>query len=72
MRVFGSLEFAHVNQGELDARVVKCVFIGYLDVVKGYKLWRLDLRESKCFISRDVTFDETRVRMMCKILEGSD
>ena len=38
LKVFGSLAFAHVKQGKLDARAVKCVFIGYPEGVKGYKL----------------------------------
>ena len=38
LKVFGSLAYAHVKQGKLDARAVKCVFIGYPEGVKGYKL----------------------------------
>jgi len=41
LKVFGSLAFAHVKQGKLDARAVKCVFIGYPEGVKGYKLWKI-------------------------------
>lgn len=37
--------------------------------MKGYKLWRLELGEARCFVSRDVIFDETRMVMMCKDLE---
>lgn len=44
---------------------------GYPDDVKGYKLWKkselqLESGEQKCIISRDVTFDETRMGMMTK------
>jgi len=66
LKVFGSLAFAHVKQEKLDARAVKCVFIGYLEGVKGYKLWKLELGETRCIISRDVTFDESRMAMLSK------
>ncbi|MCI50088.1 hypothetical protein A2U01_0071332, partial [Trifolium medium] len=48
---------------------VKCVFIGYPEGVKGYKLWKMGPGGSKLIISRDVTFDETRMGMKCKDLE---
>src|SRR4030067_1462565 len=67
LKVFGSLAYAHIKQDKLDARAVKCVFIGYPEGVKGYKLWRMDSGGgSKFIISRDVTFDETRMGMKCK------
>jgi len=66
LKVFGSLAFAHVKQGKLDARAIKCVFIGYPEGVKGYKLWKLELGETRCIISRDVTFDESRMTMLSK------
>ena len=66
LKVFGSLAFAHVKQGKLDARAVKCVFIGYPEGVKGYKLWKLELGETRCIISRDVTFDESKMAMLSK------
>jgi len=71
LKVFGALAFAHVRQDKLDARVVKCIFIGYPEGVKGYKLWKMEPGGSKFIISRDVTFDETCMRMKCKDLETS-
>jgi len=70
-KVFGALAFAHVKQDKLDARVVKCIFIGYPEGVKGYILWKMEPGGSKFIISRDVTFDETRMGMKCNDLETS-
>ena len=71
LKVFGSLAFAHVKQGKLDARVANCVFIGYPKEVKGYKLWKLKPGETRCIISRDVTFDESRMAMLSKELKDN-
>ncbi|WVZ13024.1 hypothetical protein V8G54_017554 [Vigna mungo] len=62
LRVFSSLAFAHVRGDKLDSRAAKCIFLGYAEGVKGYRLWRLD-SPSKLIISRDVIFDETRMTM---------
>ena len=61
LRVFGCLAYAHIKQDKLEARAERCIFIGYLIGVKGYKLWRLEGVGQKCFISRDVVFDETKM-----------
>ena len=50
---------------------MKCIFISYPEGVKGYKLWKMEPVRSKFIISRDVTFDETRMGMKCKDLETS-
>jgi hypothetical protein len=42
LRVFGCDSYVHVpkeNMSKLDKKVEKCIFIGYKDGVKGYKLW---------------------------------
>lgn len=39
LKVFGCLAYAHLKQDKLEARAFKCVFIGYLVGVKGFKLW---------------------------------
>ena len=59
LQVFGCVAYAHQKQGKLDARAKKCMFVGYPEGVKGYKLWYKDGGSSKCFISRDVVFRES-------------
>lgn len=61
LKVLGCLAYAHVKQDKLDPRAIKCVFVGYPNGIKGYKLWCLDTQ--KFFVSRDVTFDETKFPM---------
>jgi hypothetical protein len=44
LRVFGCDDYVHVpkeNRSKLDKKAEKCIFIGYKDGVKGYKLWNL-------------------------------
>ncbi|PPR84446.1 hypothetical protein GOBAR_AA36262 [Gossypium barbadense] len=59
LRVFGCPAYAHVNEGKLKPRAKKCIFLGYGQGVKGYRLWCPDPVSSKFIISRDVTFDES-------------
>ncbi|GJU62225.1 retrovirus-related pol polyprotein from transposon TNT 1-94 [Tanacetum coccineum] len=59
LRIFGSVAYSHVNQGKLKPRAIKCIFLGYPDGVKGYRLWRLDDVKPKIIISRDVVFNES-------------
>lgn len=42
LRIFGCEAFVHIhkeNQSKLDPKAQKCIFIGYGENVKGYKLW---------------------------------
>jgi hypothetical protein len=42
LKVFGCDPYVHVpkeNRSKLDNKVEKCIFIGYKDGMKGYKLW---------------------------------
>ncbi|KAG8489067.1 hypothetical protein CXB51_017037 [Gossypium anomalum] len=57
LKIFGCPAYAHVDNGKLEPRSIKCVFLGYKASVKGYKLWCPENR--KVVISRDVVFDET-------------
>ncbi|KAK4388794.1 hypothetical protein Sango_2216400 [Sesamum angolense] len=39
LRIFGCSAFVLQNGDKLDPRAKKCIFIGYHDGVKGYRLW---------------------------------
>jgi hypothetical protein len=38
LRVFGCTAYAHVDNGKLEPRAVKCIFLRYQPSVNGYKL----------------------------------
>ena len=58
LRIFGCPAYMHVNEGKLEPRAKKCIFLGYASGVKGYRLYCPDPKSPKFVISRDVTFDE--------------
>ena len=57
LRVFGCTAYAHVDNGKLEPRAVKCIFLGYKSGVKGFKLWNPETQ--KVVISRNVIFNES-------------
>ena len=67
LKMFGCPTYAHVDNGKLEPRSVKCIFLGYKFGVKDYKLWCLETK--KLVINRDVIFDET---FMIKVLAPKD
>jgi hypothetical protein len=57
LKVFGCDAFAHVPKEKrikLDKKAVKCIFIGYKEGMKGYKLW--DPASRRTVYSRYVVF----------------
>ena len=59
MRVFGCIAYAKVpdaKRGKLDAKGTKCLFLGYCEGTKAYRLMCIETR--KIIRSRDVVFDE--------------
>jgi hypothetical protein len=49
LRVFGCDAYVHVpkeNRSKLDKKAEKCIFIGYKDGVKGYKLWNPETKKT--------------------------
>jgi len=57
LRIFECPVYAHVNNGKLAHRAVKCMSLGYASESKGYRMWCPKFK--KTIQSRDVTFDET-------------
>ncbi|KAK9109634.1 hypothetical protein Sjap_017694 [Stephania japonica] len=67
LHVFGSPVYAMYNAQEttkLDPKSRKCLFLGYADGVKGYRLW--DSTTHKVVVSRDVLFTEDKVQQIEK------
>ena len=48
-----------MNEGKLEPKAKKCIFLGYANGVKCYRLWCLDSKFSKFLINRDVTFNKS-------------
>ncbi|KAL0381125.1 UNVERIFIED_CONTAM: hypothetical protein Sangu_0176800 [Sesamum angustifolium] len=61
LRVFGCSVFVHQSVDKLEPRSQKCVFIGYPEGVKGYRLWLRRQTGFKVLISKDVVFNETEM-----------
>ena len=60
LRTFGCTAYVHVDpekRDKLDAKVVKCYFIGYGSDLFGYRFW--DDKNKKIQRHCDVTFDES-------------
>jgi hypothetical protein len=38
LRAFGCTAYAHIDNGKLEPRAAKCIFLVYQSGVKGYKL----------------------------------
>ncbi|PRQ56600.1 putative RNA-directed DNA polymerase [Rosa chinensis] len=58
-RVFGCVAYVHLyknQRSKLDARALKCVFVGYGSHQKGYKCYHP--QSQKFYVTMDVTFNE--------------
>lgn len=59
LKVFGSTVYTHIpkeKRKKLDKKAEKCIFVGYSDTVKGYRVYNPDKRCVK--VVRDVYFNE--------------
>ncbi|KAL6346168.1 hypothetical protein AAG906_027902 [Vitis piasezkii] len=64
LRIFGCTAYVHQSEGKLEPRSIKCIFLGYLEGVKGYRLWNKESLGVKIIISRDVVFNENEMLSM--------
>ena len=62
--MFGSVGYVYQNKGKLKARVAKCIFVGFTEGVKGFKL--LHPTNKRFIISSDVLFRESEMFMLEK------
>jgi len=63
LHIFGCLVYVMYNSQErtkLDPKSRRCIFLGYVDGVKGYRLW--DPTARKVVVSRDVIFAENELQ----------
>lgn len=58
LRVFGCTAFAHQSEGKLEPRALKCVFLGYGEGVKEYRLRVIETKGYKIIISKNIVFNE--------------
>lgn len=58
LRTFSYAAFSHQSVGKLEPRYIKCVFMGYPEGVKGYRLWDRSVKGFRMITSRNVTFNE--------------
>ncbi|KAJ0801453.1 putative RNA-directed DNA polymerase [Helianthus annuus] len=72
LRNFGCLCFSTIlhDSDKFSYNAEKCVFIGYSNFKKGYKLWSLDSK--KFFFSRDVKFYESVYPFKIKTLDNQE
>jgi hypothetical protein len=73
IKVFGCDAYVHVpkeNRSKLDKKPKKCIFIGYKDGLKGYKLW--NPKTKKVVYSRDVVFREIKDVVKQEVLPSKE
>lgn len=66
LKLFRGLVHVYINLDKLDAKIVKCIFIIYLECVKSYKLWKVEPGESKFIINIYITLWETHMEITNK------
>ncbi|KAG8496956.1 hypothetical protein CXB51_008162 [Gossypium anomalum] len=70
LKIFRCPAYAHIDNGKLESRSIKCVFLGYKAGVKRYKLWCPE--NIKVVIIRDVVFDETAMLPNLSLKDSSN
>ena len=60
--MFGCVAYSHISdekRGKLDDKLENCIYIGYSENFKTYRLY--NLVSKKVIISRDVNFDKAKL-----------
>jgi hypothetical protein len=73
LKVFGCEAYVHVpkeNMSKLDKKDGKCIFIGYKDGLKGYKIWNPETK--KVVYKRDVVFREMKDVVKHEVLPSKE
>jgi hypothetical protein len=73
LRYLAMMHMLHVpneNRSKLDKKAEKCIFIGYKDGLKGYKIWNLETK--KVVYSRDVVFREMKDVVKQEVLPSKE
>ena len=68
-RVFGCVVYVHQDAGKLDPRGLRCVFIGYSGMQKGYRCYHPPSR--KFFVSANVIFNESEYYYTSAVQPGT-
>ena len=55
-RIFGCSAYVHQTLKKLDLRAIRCMFVGYADLQKGYRCYNTNVK--KMYVTRDVQFHE--------------
>lgn len=61
LRIFCCLSYGHIRQDRLEPKVMRCMFHGYLEGVKPYRLWCLEPGHKRCIIIRDVVVNKAEM-----------
>lgn len=61
LKVFGYVAHVHIRQDKVKLISLRCMFLGYHERVKAYRLWCLEPCHKRCITSRDVVFNEAKM-----------
>lgn len=73
LRVFGSRSFMHVDKSKRskwDRKAHRCIFLGYADASKAYRVWDLD--DERLVVTRTVALDEHPPSEYSDVSHGQD
>ncbi|GMF52294.1 unnamed protein product [Phytophthora fragariaefolia] len=72
LRVFGARGFGYIDKTKrkkLDAKAYECIFLGYADAAKAYRVWNVD--GGNLVTSRSVRFDESDATRYIQVMAGN-